>query len=298
MIIDRPDVFEVKVSFQPGTEKPARIFRAMSEMIDSFQALDKVLVKSFVVKIEPTFVLDDIEVGSIKARIRTILEAIDDDALKELDWKKAVGSFLVKAKYRILKHLEDKEEFRDIKHVHEVEEEIAKLAAETEIQKYPLYFPVPTKNLLENIAKIYDATKHLSNNDVATYITYSGEVEIRKEFAITQETIDDILTRETLTSKGEMILLVKKPDYLRNSMWDVQHNGKTIQVKITDFHWLFRFQSRVVDLRPGDSIKAIVRTDVRYGFDNSVVAEHHTVLEVLEVIPMNPWSQGSFDSWQ
>lgn len=141
-------------------------------------------------------------------------------------------------------------------------------------------------------------SNNLSNNDVATYITYSGEVEIRKEFAITQETIDDILTRETLTSKGEMILLVKKPDYLRNSMWDVQHNGKTIQVKITDFHWLFRFQSRVVDLRPGDSIKAIVRTDVRYGFDNSVVAEHHTVLEVLEVIPMNPWSQGSFDSWQ
>ena len=48
-------------------------------------------------------VLEEIEAGSIKVWLRNILSSTDDQALKGLDWKPAVGKYLVRAKYAYLK---------------------------------------------------------------------------------------------------------------------------------------------------------------------------------------------------
>lgn len=253
--LNEPETFEIKINFEPYSERPSRVFRAMSDMIDAFSAIDQDLVKSFVVKIEPTFILEDIKVGSIKARIRTILESIDDDALKEMDWKKLVGSFLVKGKHKILEYLKDKREIGGIEEVQMLEGQLLELAQQTDVQKLPFYSPVPHKKLLQNLSRLYDATRQLLPSDSVVYVSADGEVEIRQEFRISPEAIEEILTREIRRSESEMIFLVKKPDYLGISMWDVQHNGRTISVKIADLAWLQRFQLRGVDVRSGDSLR-------------------------------------------
>jgi hypothetical protein len=85
--------------------------------------------------------------------------------------------------------------------------------------------------------------------------------------------------------------LIKKPDYLGQSMWDFQYGGHTIQGKIQDVNWLIRFQNREINILPGDSIKAIVQIEVLFGDNSQIVAEHYTILNILEVLNRPQYKQ-------
>ena len=91
--------FCIEIDFEKGSESPTRIFRAMTELIDALQSVDKVLVSSIDVQIEPVLLLEDVESGSLRAWFRDHLENIPDDVLESADWKRAVGLYLKKAKY-------------------------------------------------------------------------------------------------------------------------------------------------------------------------------------------------------
>ncbi len=95
----------------------------------------------------------------------------------------------------------------------------------------------------------------------------------------------NILTRETLTSTTKMILKVKRPDYLGQSQWDFRHGKRAIAAKITDAVWLNKFQSRLVDVRPGDSLRVDMTTEVKYGHNNEVVGTSYNISHVEEVLP-------------
>ena len=105
--------------------------------------------------------------------------------------------------------------------------------------------------------------------------------------------IEDLITKETIETDSQMILKIKKPDYLGNTMWDFKHGTRLIQGKILDIDWLKKFQEKEVDIRPGDSLRAIVRTIVKYGHDLEVVGYHYDVTKVIEVIQSKPPNQGT-----
>lgn len=285
---DEVSEYVVKIDFQRKSEQPTRVFKAMAEIIDTLYKIDMDLAKSFFffTEIKPRLILDDIEVGSLKARLCTIIKALDDDGIRELNLKKIVGSFLLKAKYRILKFLEDKREISNIEQVQELENEILSSVKEVNINILPVYIPVPMQKLLEHLVSLSNATNYLSPQDIAFYVSNEGEVKINPVFTMSMEGIQNLLTKETLISQSEMILRVKKPDYLGLSMWDVHYKGRTISVKVLDLEWLERFQSRKIDVRPGDSLRAIVRSEVKYDYKNNVVAEHYSIEKVLDVMRM------------
>ena len=114
---------------------------------------------------------------------------------------------------------------------------------------------------------------------------------INAKFKLVPESIEDLLTQEILTSTSEMILKVKKPDYLGESMWEFRHGTRPFEAKILDSEWLKEFQNRKYDVRPGDSLRTIVKTEVQYGYDNEVVAVHNLIEKVKEVIPLNTTKQ-------
>lgn len=284
MTLNRVDEYVLKIDFEKESEHPERIFKAMSEMIDALYLTDINLTRSLSLDIDLKLILEDIETGSIKAKLRAVINSIDDDALKNLDIKKAIGSFLVKGKHKLLKALEDKKELKNLDDIRYLEKELATIAQETGVQGLPMYCPIPIQILLKNMSKFYEATSVLLPRDSVIYISPEGEVIISQGLNLSEQKIEELLTRETVESKNEMILKVKKPDYLGQSKWDVQYNGKTIQAKIIDFDWLEKFQNRVIDVRPGDSLRAIVIVEVRYSYDNTVISEHYTISKIIEVI--------------
>ncbi len=280
------DSFCIKIDYEKDSPNPSRVFKTMTDLIDSFQQIDKDLIKCIDNKIEPSLILEDIEIGSLKTYISNILKAVDDDAIKNLDWKPAVGKYLLKAKYIIVDLLDGKTSITDKKQIEGTRRKILELAESTGIKKFPDYTPIETKSLINGIDKINKSLSHLDKRDKAQYITSENTANFNLDLNFAPSQIEDLMTKETIESKSIMILKVKKPDYLGDSKWDFKYDNHSIQVKILDYGWIKSFQKRQIDIRPGDSIRAEIVTEVKYGFDNDVVSANYNLIKVQEVIPM------------
>jgi hypothetical protein len=277
--------FGIEIRYRKESENPSRVFRSISELIDSFQEIDRHLVSTIDINIEPVLLLEDIETGSVRIWLRNLLRMIPDDAAYHLDWKVIVGQYLVKAKRIMIDFLENKTTITNVEEIKPLEDKIFELAEKTEVRWLPTYTRIQPRQLLEGIQHISASLSHLTEGDSATYII-PNELETRFNltFKLAPESIEDLIAKETLTSESEMILKVKKPDYLGDSMWDFRHGNVTISVSILDKEWLENFQARRIDVRPQDSIRATVKISNRYDQDGELIATHHDILKVIDVI--------------
>lgn len=280
--------FCLAIDFEKGSKNPSRIFRVMSELIDACHFLDTILVQSIDVKIEPIVVLEDIEIGSLRTWLRQVLETTDDQALKNLDWKPIVGSYLVQAKQIVVKFLEGKTEITDRNQIKELNENLLLSAEETNVMQIPAYSPIPREKLLEGVERISKALEPLDPQDKASFVTNEITIGFNASFQYLPQKIEDLLIEQTIESKIWMILKIKKPDYLGESMWEVRHDQRNFQIKILDVDWLKKFQSREIDLRPGDALKSYVQVIADYASEGEVVTIKHNVLEVEKVIKVPP----------
>lgn len=283
--------YALEVDYVRGTERPAGVFRAMSELIEAFQQLDQDLARSISAEIEPIVLLQEVEAGSVRAWLSTVLKSVDDTSLKKLDWRGIVGAYLLLGKRRIVQFLDKNPTITTREQVHTLELDLMRLAEQTNVRQIPAYAPIPTRRLLMSLNQVSVSVRLLGEGDRASLIVDREEWEINKSFDVPQEAIDRILTAETLSNTAEMILRVKKPDYLGQSMWEFRHQNHVILAKILDTAWLARFHTREVTLRPGDSVRAKVQTDVHYDQYGDVVAIHYSILEILDVIALPAWSQ-------
>ena len=87
----------------------------MSSLIEAVHLVDTDLANAIDVNIKPELILQDIQTGSLKSFLRNQLETLDDNDLKELDWKKIIGGYLRSAKYRMLDFLKERDEITDRK---------------------------------------------------------------------------------------------------------------------------------------------------------------------------------------
>lgn len=277
--------FCIEIQYKKESENPSRVFHSMSELIESFQKTDQHLVKAIDVNIETILLLEDIEAGSIKVWLRNLVKAIPDDAVYHLDWKPIVGQYLVKAKKFMVSFLENKTTITNIDEIKTLEEEIYELAEKTEVRWLPSYTRIQPREILESIKDISASLSHLTEGDNARYIVPDEPVaEFNLTFNLAPESIEDLIAKETLSSESEMLLKVKKPDYLGESMWDFRHGTSIISASILDKEWLENFQSRKVDVRPQDFIRARVEISHKYDQDGELIATHYNILKIIEVI--------------
>lgn len=277
--------FCITIDFKKESENPSRIFQAMVDLIQAFQKLDKDLIRGIDSKLEPTILLEDVESGSLRTWLKSIIEGVPDEVLKDGDWKKILGHFLVKVKYIVINRLENTTDITDASVIETIQRDIHIEASKTDVKMFPYYEPIPVPKLINNIDRINKSLSYLQEGDTATYesnITDKASFNLSLNFS--PERIEDLLTKESLSNTAMMILKVKKPDYLGNSMWEFRHQNKSFHAKILDNPWLFRFQKRQIDIRPGDSIRAMVNVIVRYGHDNNVLSTHYEINEVVDVI--------------
>lgn len=276
--------FCIEIDFERGSsEKPSRVFEAMAGLIQGMQTLDVILAQAIDARIRPELVLQEIEVGSLKSWLRNRIVEIDDEALSKLDLRKIIGDYLVKAKYRILERIKDKDSLNE-RNVKELQGELQDLAEQTKVRKIPAYHTVRRRALTEFWIKTSESTAVLGEQDVAKYISAPGEVVLPRGSVLPDEIKEEMLTQEISTSETELLLKVKKPDYLGQSRWLFHHEGHPIEASIEDKEWLVGFQKREIVVQPGDLLKARLKTEIRKGYDKEDVSVRYYVTKVIDVI--------------
>lgn len=285
--------FCIRIDFEKSSPNPERVFQTMTEMINAFQEFDAHLARTIDVKIEPILMLEDIESGSLKTWLSSLLKRVPDSAIENLDWKQVVGHYLVKSKHIVINWLDGKTEITDSQQIIDVQYEILEAAKETKINQMNSYAPIQPKLLVQSINDINTALKKLDKKDKAEFISENGTANFNLNLNIAPKTLEELITKETISSESTMILKVKKPDYLGDSMWEF-HYDHVIRAKILHEEWVNDFQNRKIDVRPGDAIRARVRTIVRYGYDNTIVDTHYEILKVVEIIVSSQSKQGDF----
>jgi hypothetical protein len=275
--------FAFEIVFKRGEGSPSRVFLAINDFIRGCERIDAELAHTIDNNIETVLVLEDIEAGSIKVWLRNALRAVEDDALKTLDWKPAVGKYLVRAKYVIIRWLDDGSSPKSLP---ALAREIQTIATETDVKHLPDYQPPSPKALLDAAQDLEAVKNQLLPGDKATYIPRDGEpLEINLAVRWNIEDIEAMAIKETVEFPvAPMILAVKKPDYLGDSKWELRHGKRAISAKIEDTIWLKKFQRRQVDVRPGDALRCEVRIEHLYGHDNELLTERYTIVRVNEVL--------------
>ncbi|HBM71396.1 MAG TPA: hypothetical protein DD436_01925 [Erythrobacter sp.] len=274
--------FGFEIDFQRGVGPASRVFTATRDFIKVCEALDDELIRSIDSNIETVLVLEDIESGSIKTWLRNALAATEDDALKTLDWKPLVGKYLVRAKYAVIRWIDDDSAPRSLP---DLRRELQQIAQDTDVRHLPDYTPPSPGALVEAVKGFQGVKDSLLPGDKARLLSDEGSIPFDLTISLNVEDIEALaVARSIEVPPAEMILPVKKPDYLGSSQWELRHGKRNIYARIEDEAWLRRFQSRQEDVRPGDALRSIVQIEYNYGFDNELISERFTVLEVLEVL--------------
>jgi hypothetical protein len=178
----------------------------MGDLIESFQQVDKRLVAAIDSKKEAVMMLKNIEAGSLRAWLANMLKAVDDDALKTLDWKPAVGKYLAKGKYILIDFIQKRTTVSNREEIAELEQKLLAAAKETNIRQIPTYRPIPTGEIVASLIDIRDAISPLNQTDKAKYISDDNEADFNLIFYVTPEPVEDLLTRETIASDQMMII--------------------------------------------------------------------------------------------
>lgn len=287
------DFFEITIDFEKGTGDPARVFKTMTGLIESTQEIDQHLANSISTKVVTSLVLQDIQAGSIKAKLKTVIEHIPDEAIKSFDAKKLIGHFLFKAKHKIIDWCSENDEIENQNKIIQLDNDIKTLAENTGVLQFPSYALIGTNFLLLDINNITKALNNLVEEDKAILLSPEGTSNYNMNLKITDQIVLDLITKETIVSESERILKVKKPDYLGYSKWVFKYSGHLIDVKILHEDWLVKFQKRDFSINPGDSLRVILREEISYGTNNEVVNSKYSIVKVLNIIPMQNYDQGN-----
>lgn len=280
---DKEPEFLLRFDFQPGLANPQRIFQAAAECIEVFQAWDCTLLKSFPSQIKPVFLLERVESGSLRIWLRHFLEAIDDEALKNIDWKPAIGKYLVKGKYLLMKKLGGRNGLPERAELTEISHEIHEIAKETDVLRLPAYAKISEADIANNAKALSGALSRLESGESVAFADDDGEATLSSDFKVTDEDIKNMLVQETITNESEFILKVRKPDFLGETKWEFRLRNRNMSVSIADKDWLARFQAGKIDIRPGDALHVKLRETISYDASGEAIEEEREIITVISV---------------
>ena len=279
--------FGFKIEFAANTQNLKRILKTFSKLIKFSEITDEYLIKSLDIDIKVDLKYKNIEQGSIILWLKTSLLVSKD--LKKIQLKK-ITDYLLQSKLTIIEFLNDRDTLKSRTELSKLQDRLKSLAETTETNPLGIYTPPSAKELLSSIDLFQRAFSELKESEKLYYIAGQSQVSINRNFSLSPDEQEKLLIGDCIRNELEMILKVKKPDYLGESKWEFRYDKKTLKVKINDLEWLEDFRNRKIIIAPGDAIKAIIEVITTYDYQGEVTS-NYTLQKVLEVIPTPPTQQ-------
>lgn len=275
--------FSIRIKFERNSRDPERIFASMAGLIKSMQVLDAALGHCVSARLTPEYILEDIETQSLRANLRTFFESFDDDHLLDLDWKRIVGSFIVKGKHKILKRLEERPLIIQVEQVEEIARDIEQLAAESGALQLPGYKALSHHEVLTAISQIAVSREVLSDSDSVEYLCGEDSIDVKKMNVISMDEYDAQSLDTIYEGEHEETLKIRKPDFIGNTSWGFMRKGKNVAIKVVDGEWLHKFRDGDVTLRPGDMMRVRIKEGVRKNRRSGAIESTEIIKTVHEV---------------
>lgn len=278
--------FYITVDYDKNASKPEQIFLGIAKLIEGFQYTDRELVGCIAKEIEPVIMLDDVEQGSIRMILRSVIESLPDEGLERCDAKRIIGTFLVKAKYAILKAM-DKNKSISEQAFDTLELEISKQAQETGVSTLECYTEPKRETLITSMALISDGVSKMRETD---RVQFGADIE--NEIQAVQigsnldidEAVTNSITQEEITNIQIVILKIQKVDFIGNSKWEFRIGKNKISAHIEDEGWLKKYKAGEITLIPGDSLKVKMVETMQYAKNHELICSISKIEKVLSVI--------------
>lgn len=269
---------EIKIGFRDGEGSPARIFDIAAGIIRSFESLDRALIESVDSRISTDFILEDVEKSSLRIFLKNALKATDDDALKSLDWRKIVGSYLVRAKYIAIEWLDKEPESERLE---DLTERLRELAREADIRHLPDYAPISPSKLAQSLDEFQRVKKKFADKEslVITLGQDEYNVDVRNVW-LPSEFVVEATKAQDLSNDLEMVVTIKKPDMLGKSKWQFKHGTANINAAIADDDWLVEFREGKHPVVPGDALRVRARYESEYDDNGALLKQEITIIKV------------------
>lgn len=282
--------FGITIDFKRGESDPVKVFEAMADIFTAFGQLDRLTLGAVDPSIQPVMVLEDVEAASITGWVKSKIESIDDQALKEFDLKQQFGKYAVKAKYRVLEYLDKREQVLQRRRLEQLQSDLRLLAEQSGIPTRYFDQSIPLRDLVVPLDSIQAAKKLLGHGE--RLVIRSDGAEYQVNLSSTDKPSDVLKPDEKNTSTGrmKMVLLVRKPDYLGNSLWEFRHGETRLSAHIKDENWLTKFRLGEELVVPGSALDCIVQYEYKYDDRGELLSATHDVIEVLAVLspPSSP----------
>lgn len=288
LTIRSADAFALEINFVPGVGDPTRIFKTATALLKEIESFDREFAKSIDSNITSTLVLQSVEEGSLRIWVISLLQSVDDDALKSGDWKRILGSFLFQGKYKLLRYLQtgQKDLSEDGEGLTRLRNELLEDAKKLEITQFSPT-AVPSKHFLVlMIVQIAEALKTLQQGEGVVLENSKGaRVQFPTSITISPQDVERLTIENDRYFDSDVMLLVKKPDLLGESKWSFVHEGRAIEAKMLDGVWLESFRHNEVPLPPGASLRAKLRQDLGFSSEGEKLTVHYSVVKVFGVVP-------------
>ncbi|OUT09978.1 hypothetical protein B9N62_10230 [Campylobacter concisus] len=206
----------------------ADFFKNVSTFIASLDELNVAICSYVDSEITTRVILEGVENGSLKAKVKDVLKSIDSDKIRSYvkDPRDAIADFLIKAKDKLIELLED-----DPKQLpYRVDDIVCEIIEDSELKSYGYKHNKTT--LLRAMSNLSQSTKGFK---MPPRINLKGkEREVKSGYEFSADDLDGAIEQKS-EFKGAFI--IKKPDLAGASKWTII-NGAAIDVKIIDEAWL------------------------------------------------------------
>jgi len=276
--------FEINLLYR-HTKSAVEAFGQILNFYEVLNDFDKVIVRNIGQQYIAEYRLDGLEFGSIKTKLTQLLKAVPDDAEKDAELKTAIGHFLIKVKYWLIKLLADEKQIAAKEQVEKVTASINNEITQIGDAHKILVTHVSNYVILNAVDELIKETNELKDKELLEYRSPAGNVYVQKGITINKPKILSELGQRTIINETTELLKIKKVDMLSNEpKWDFLQGKKGLPAKMLDKTWLESFHNRQVIIKPEDALMVTLRTTHTYNPNFDDKKTDSEVVKVLSVI--------------
>jgi len=277
--------YNVKLDYKPGVSDPGKVFVAYSEIIKSFKRIDSLLGRTLSHGSSCKQTLENVEIGSITSKIKSIFEYSDAELSDEPEYTEDnLQDYLVSSTSIIFSSLSNGK-IDSERQIEDIQEQIEESAKKNNIVSSFAYSKPYASEIVDVLKDVSESSATLTENEQISYITKNTNISVPKNIEVDVQKIENDMKKKIVTGKRELILKIKKAYLIGNAQWEFKHGRNSIDAKILDKDWLEKYHKKIEIIAPGDSLEVVVEIVEEYDKYGKLISDTYTIEKVVGIIP-------------